>query len=337
LLTEAPVFDNSYRQHRLHGGETLLCQDVGSLITAQIAMRSSLATRSSSLPLNSISYILASMFCFAVVDALGKSVSLDYPANEVTFFRMLFGLVPAIAVFQHGNLSIRAQLKSLDLKGQSVRAVTLLAASCLFFAGLPYMPLGEAVSIAYSETLLVVVLAPLLLREPMTRRAAFSAMIGFLGVLLVVRPGGEHSSWLGPVCLMLSALFGALSILQIKRIHSSDDSRTTVLFFTVIGTLVTACSLPFQWQTPSWHALAIFALLGTFATIGQLLLTIAYRRADAGPLAPFNYTSIVWAALFGYVLWGETIAPLSLGGIVLIVGSAIAVAIKRKDPDGPNA
>lgn len=300
-------------------------------------MPSSFATRPSSLPINSIGYILASMFCFAVVDALGKSVSLNYPANEVTFFRMLFGLFPAVLAFQHGRLSIAQQIRSLDLKGQSIRAVTLLICSCLFFAGLPYMPLGEAVSIAYSETLLVVVLAPLLLREPMTRRAALSAVVGFVGVLLVVRPGGEHSSWLGPVCLVLSALFGALSILQIKRIHSSDDSRTTVLFFTAVGTVVTACSLPFQWLTPSWHALLVFALLGTFATIGQLLLTIAYRQADAGPLAPFNYTSIVWAALFGYFLWGETIAPLSLAGIVLIVGSAIVVAVKRRDRDGPNA
>src|SRR5215813_8668874 len=181
-----------------------------------MSMRSSSLTRSSSLPLESIGYIVLSMFCFAVVDALGKSVSLDYPANEVTFFRMLFGLVPAIVVFRLGRISLVEQFRSLDLKGQSIRALTLLAASCLFFAGLPYMPLGEAVSIAYSETLIVVVLAPVLLRDSITRRAALAAAVGFLGVLLVVRPGGEHSSWLGPACLLLSALFGAVSILQIK-------------------------------------------------------------------------------------------------------------------------
>lgn len=300
-------------------------------------MRSSLAARPSSLPMHSIGCIVVSMFCFAVVDALGKSVSLDYPANEVTFFRMLFGLLPAILAFRAGKMSIVPQLRALDLKGQSVRAITLLTSSFLFFAGLPYMPLGEAVSIAYSETLLVVVLAPLILRESISARSALSAMVGFLGVLLVVRPGGEHSSWFGPACLLSSALFGAVSILQIKRIHANDDSRTTVLFFTAVGTLVTACTLPFQWRTPSLHALALLALIGLLATAGQLLLTIAYRRADAGPLAPFNYTSIVWAALFGYLLWGEIIAPLSLAGILLIVGSAIAVAIRRKDPDGPNA
>jgi drug/metabolite transporter (DMT)-like permease len=78
-------------------------------------------------------------------------------------------------------------------------------------------------------------------------------------------------------------------------------------------------------------------VLGCFATAAQVLMTMAFRRADAGVLAPYNYTSIVWAALFGYVVWGETIEALSLLGIALIVGSAIVVAIRRNDKEGPLA
>jgi drug/metabolite transporter (DMT)-like permease len=120
-------------------------------------------------------------------------------------------------------------------------------------------------------------------------------------------------------------------------IRATDDSRTTVLFFSAVGTVVTACTLTFSWKTPTLQALVVMALLGTFATAGQLLMTVAYRRADAGALAPFNYTSIAWAALFAYVAWDEIIQPLSLAGIALIVGSAIAVAWQRKLPEGPNA
>jgi drug/metabolite transporter (DMT)-like permease len=199
------------------------------------------------------------------------------------------------------------------------------------------MPLGEAVAIAYSETLLVVVLAPFILKERLTARSAVAALIGFIGVLLVVRPGGGESNWLGPVLLLLSALCGALSIIQIKRIRPTDDSRTTVLFFTAVGTVVSASTLPFSWKTPMPDALLLMALLGALATVGQILMTVAFRRADAGTLAPFNYTSIVWAALFAYIAWGELITPLSLAGIALIVGSAIAVAWQRKIPEGPIA
>lgn len=295
------------------------------------------ATRAGHLPLASIGFILVSMLCFAIVDTLAKAVALHYPANELTFFRMLFGLVPAVAMCCIGERSLIQRVRRLDIRGQTWRALTLLGASGFFFAGLPYIPLGEAVAIAYSETLLVVVLAPWLLKERLTPRAALAAMIGFAGVLLVVRPGGGESSWLGPALLIMSALCGALSIIQIKRIRASDDSRTTVLFFTTMGTVVMAATLPFSWKAPTLDALLLMALLGALATAGQVLMTVAFRRADAGTLAPFNYTSIVWAALFAYLAWGETIAPLSLAGIALIVGSAIAVAWQSKLPEGPIA
>lgn len=300
-------------------------------------MPSSSATRTTALALNSVATILASMFCFAVVDALAKTVALQYPANEVTFFRMLFGLVPAVAMCCRGRRSITGRLANIDIKGQTARALTLLGASGLFFAGLPYVPLGEAVALAYSETLIVILLAPLILRERLTGSGVAAALVGFCGVLLVVRPGGGQSSWLGPMFLLLSAFFGALSIVQIKRIRSTDDSATTVLFFTLVGTVVTGLTVVFNWRTPSVEALLIMALLGAFATAGQILMTVAFRQADVGKLAPYNYTSIVWAALFGYVIWGEMLQPLSLAGIALIVGSAIAVSVGRKDKEGPLA
>jgi drug/metabolite transporter (DMT)-like permease len=290
--------------------------------------------RSTAVPLRSVALILVSMFCFALVDALAKSVALAYPANEVTFFRMLFGLFPAVALCMRGK-PLAARLRQLDVRGQTIRALTLLGASGLFFAGLPYMPLSEAVAIVYSETLLVIVLAPLLLKETLKPRDALAAAVGFAGVLFVVRPDGSHSSWLGPVLLISSALCGALSIIQIKRIHANDDSGTTVLYFTAVGTIVMGASLFFAWRTPSFEALAIMALLGAFATAGQLLMTMAFREADAGALAPYNYTSIVWAALFGYLVWGETIGAMSLLGIALIVGSSIVVAMRRKPEEGP--
>ncbi|WP_144107985.1 DMT family transporter [Paraburkholderia sp. BCC1886] len=285
--------------------------------------------------LRSIGLILVSMFCFAVVDALGKSVALQYPANEVTFFRMLFGLIPAVAVCLRGR-PLSDRLRSIDTRGQLIRSLTLLGASACFFAALPYVPLSEAVAIVYSESLLVIVLAPALLKERLLRTDALAALVGFAGVLLVVRPDGSHGSWIGPVLLIVSAMFGALSIIQIKRIRPTDDSGTTVLFFTIVGTVATAASLPFAWQNPSIEALGLMALLGAFATAGQLLMTMAFRQADAASLAPYNYTSIVWAALFGYAIWGETIGTSSLMGIALIVGSSIVVALRGRQAEGPT-
>ena len=267
------------------------------------------------------------MFCFAVVDALGKAVTLRYPANEVTFFRMLFGIVPALAVCLCGR-AIGARIRNLDLRGQTIRAMTLIGASAFFFAGLPYLPLSEAVAIVYSEALFVIVLAPVLLGERLFLRNAMSALLGFIGVLLVIRPQGALSNWIGPAFLISSAVFGALSMIQIRRIKPGDDSGITVLFFTVVGTAVTGASLFFAWRIPTIEDLTIMALLAAFATAGQLLFTVAVRRANAAALAPYTYTSILWAALLGYVIWGETLSVVPMVGIKLIVGSSIALAIR---------
>jgi drug/metabolite transporter (DMT)-like permease len=282
----------------------------------------------------SIALILVSMFCFAVVDALGKAVALSYPANEVTFFRMLFGMLPAVVFSMHGT-SIGARIRNLDIRGQTIRALTLLGASALFFAGLPYLPLSEAVAIVYSEAIFVILLAPLLLGERLLARNAIAAFIGFVGVLLVVRPQGSLSNLIGPAFLLSSALCGALSMIQIRKLKTSDDSGITVLFFTAFGTVVTTLSLFFAWRTPTMKDLALMALLAVFATVGQLLFTVAVRRESAAALAPYTYTSIIWATLFGFIVWGETLSFLSIVGITSIVGSSIAVAIREEPPEGP--
>lgn len=283
--------------------------------------------------MRSVGLMLLSMFCFAVVDALAKVVALKYPANEVTFFRMAFGVLPAFLLCLRGRPLVQ-RWRQLDMRGQTIRAVTLLGSSALFFAGLPYVPLSEAISIAYSEALLVIVLAPLLLGERLLPRNALAALLGFFGVLMVVKPDNAEASLVGPALLVASAFFGALSMIQIRRIRETDDSTTTVLYFTVVGTLVTGTTLPFSWSTPSLPDLGLMLALGLLATLGQLLFTIAVRRAHAATLAPYTYTSIIWASLLGYLIWGEVLSLLSLIGIVLIVGSAVVVAVLEQPPEG---
>ena len=289
-------------------------------------------TPSSTLPLRSIAQMLAAMFCFAVVDALAKSITAHYPANEITFFRMLFGLGPALLLAARARQSPR-MLRTRHWRAHLERAVALMASLAFFFAGLRYVPLSEAVALAYTETLFLIVLSPLLLKAALRRRDLLAAVFGFIGIVLVVRPAGASSNLTGALLILLSAIFGALSVIQIKRIGASENASLIVLYSTLIGTVVMGLSLLFAWRTPSLAHLGILVLLGVAAGTGQLLMTSAFRH---GVLAPFNYTSIVWATVFGYVLWGESVGMLSLLGIVLIVGSSVAVAIRRKEPEALN-
>jgi drug/metabolite transporter (DMT)-like permease len=283
---------------------------------------------STTLPLRSIAQMLAAMFCFAVVDALAKSITAHYPANEITFFRMLFGLGPALLLAARAGQGPQL-LRTRHWRAHLERAVALMASLAFFFAGLRYVPLSEAVALAYTETLFLIVLSPLLLKAALRRRDLLAAVFGFMGIVLVVRPGGA-------LLILLSAVFGALSVIQIKRIGTAENASLIVLYSTLIGTVVMGFSLLFAWRTPSLDHLGILILLGVAAGTGQLLMTSAFRHGEVGVLAPFNYTSIVWATLFGYVLWGESVGLLSLLGIILIVGSSVAVAIRCKEPEALN-
>ncbi|SDH22791.1 DMT family transporter [Paraburkholderia phenazinium] len=290
---------------------------------------------STTLPLRSIAQMLAAMFCFAVVDALAKSITAHYPANEITFFRMLFGLGPALLLAARAGQGPQL-LRTRHWRAHLERAVALMASLAFFFAGLRYVPLSEAVALAYTETLFLIVLSPLLLKAALRRRDLLAAVFGFMGIVLVVRPGGASSNLTGALLILLSAVFGALSVIQIKRIGTAENASLIVLYSTLIGTVVMGFSLLFAWRTPSLDHLGILILLGVAAGTGQLLMTSAFRHGEVGVLAPFNYTSIVWATLFGYVLWGESVGLLSLLGIILIVGSSVAVAIRCKEPEALN-
>ena len=194
---------------------------------------------------------------------------------------------------------------------------------------------SDASDVSNSSAIFVVVLAPLLLGERLFARNAVAACVGFVGVLLVVRPQGSLSNLIGPCLLLTSALCGALSMIQIRKLKVDDDSSITVLFFTAFGTVVTSVSLVFAWRTPTLKDLLIMALLALFATTGQLLFTVAVRRESAAKLAPYTYTSIIWATLFGFLVWGETLGFVSVLGILTIVGSSIAVAVREEPPEGP--
>ncbi|WP_243856414.1 DMT family transporter [Paraburkholderia sp. BL6665CI2N2] len=108
-----------------------------------------------------------------------------------------------------------------------------------------------------------------------------------------------------------------------------------MLFFTAFGTVVTGLSLLFAWRTPTLKDLFIMASVATFSTADQLLFTVAVRRESAARLAPYTYASIVWATLFGFFVWDETLGLVSVIGIAAIVGSSIAVAVREEPPEGP--
>lgn len=275
-------------------------------------------------PLKGIGLICLATLLFASHDALSKFLSGIYPIVMVVWARYLVHTLLMLVVFvPRSGLSSVIRTKRPGL--QLVRALCLIGTSLLFTTGLRYIPLAEATSVNFLAPLLVTALSVVILGERVTRSQWGAVLTGFIGVLIVVRPGGDLFT---PAILypLGSALcFGFYQL--ITRKLSDIDSPTTSNFLAgIFNTLIMSALLPFFWVRPDWlHALFMIGL-GTCGMLGHLLLTQAFRHAPPAMLAPFSYGQILFAGMYGFLIFDHTPDSWALTGIAVICLSGLAVA-----------
>lgn len=280
--------------------------------------------------------MIASMLCFALVDVIAKYLIGDYPPNEISFFRLMVGLVPAFGYLRAGKREIsRSMFATKRTGGHVVCAVLALASMALFFGGLRYIQLAEAVALNYTEAIFVILLAAPLLHERLRAKDLGVALVAFTGVVLILQPSTSGFSWYGPTLILASALLGAGWVIQIKRLSRTDDSALIVFYFTLYGAAISGASLPWGWKTPDMVDLFLLCSIGVLGSIGQILMATALKTGGAAELAPFNYTTVLWATLFGYLLWDEHVGSIAAVGIALVILGSLYLALEKK-PDIPD-
>ncbi len=217
------------------------------------------------------------------------------------------------------------------LRLQLIRSALLLAATFCFFGGLRYLPLAEASAIAFLAPVFVVVLSGPILGERAPRARWASAIAGFLGVLIVLRPG---SAVFHPAALLMigMALANALYALFTRKL-ADEDPHTSLFYSALVGTVGMTIALPFGigegW--PPLRDAAVFLLLGLLAGLGHWCVIRAFSRAPAALLTPFSYLQMIWAIAYGYLLFGQLPDLTSGLGMAVIVGSGLALAwIERR-------
>jgi drug/metabolite transporter (DMT)-like permease len=271
--------------------------------------------------------VLASALLFSGVGAIVKAASVDLPTEVIVFFRnavaMAF-LLPWLQI-RHRGLSLKTSCPHLHL----LRAAAGLGAMYCFFIALKLLRLADAMLLCYTLPIFIPVIEWLWLKEPVSRQTKIAVAVGFIGIALVLKPGLGLFQAAGLVGLA-SGLLAALAIVGIRRMTVTEPVVRVVFYFTVFGTLVSAVPLIWAWQDPTGHMLWALCVMGVLAIMAQMCLTKGYSLAPAGQVGPFNYGNVVFAAIIGWVFWGETLDGLTLVGAVITCSAGIIATYRSE-------
>lgn len=279
-------------------------------------------TRSSDRPARAILFVILAIALLTVQDAVIKWLTERYPVIEILFIRSLVAM-PTILLL----LGVTGRLRLLRTRRfgpHLLRVVLHFLAFICFFGALRLMPLADTLAITFSAPILIVLFSAIILKEKVGPWRWSAVAVGFVGILVMVRPGTSILDW--PVILALMAsVFYALWMLTTRAMPEEESSVAMLFYSTVFFILAGALAAPFGWVTPSLADFLVLAALGLLSMVGHLMLIQAYRQAPASVLAPFDYTSMAWAVLLGWFVWNELPGPWVLGGTVLVVLAGLII------------
>lgn len=284
-----------------------------------------------------IALVVAASACFAALDTTTKWVSAAVPLLMALWFRYFFQAVATTAVVlpSRGMTVFRTR----HLAWQLVRGLLLLTSSLLAFASLRYMPVGEFTAIVMITPLVITLLAARLLQERVSPLRWSLVAGGFVGTLIIIRPGGGSFGWASLLPLALVASNASFQVLT-SKLARTEDPVTMHLYTGWTGTLATSLVLPLVWTTlPDPWLWAGLCFMGLAATVGHFFLILAYYRAPAATLTPYLYSQIGFAMLGGLLVFSHVPDKLSLAGIAMIAvcGAAGAWLTVRERRHAPAA
>ena len=265
--------------------------------------------------------MMMSILLFSLMDASVKWLGAIYPTAQIMFFRCAVALIPvAVIILLRGGPGIlRTSHKGLHL----LRSVMGIGAMAFAFYAFSLMPLAEAVSLLHTAPLFMTALSVILLREKVGLRRWTAVILGFIGMLIVVRPGADMLASGSLYMLSAAFLIGCTTII-IRHLGKIDDPVCITFYFTVTGVLVSTVGIFVQgWQQPPLNDLLLLIMVGLFGGMAQYLMTLSYQHLAVGILAPLKYLTIVFGGCIAYLVWGEVPDLKSVFGISIIVASGL--------------
>jgi drug/metabolite transporter (DMT)-like permease len=273
-----------------------------------------------------IMVMILGMISMCITDAAGKWVVQDYHVAQLNFLRGFFALLILVpTAMQEGGFT---SLKTNRPWFHAGRSILLVCIAYAWFFGLTTLPLAEATAIGLCAPLFMTALSVMFLKEKVGIFRWGAIVLGFIGMLVIIRPGTVAFD---PMFLCPAfAAAGYATYMLTNRIMSRTESMTSItLYPQLLLMLASACIAPFVWEPLTWEAFGVMAITGLSAGLGHLLLSFAFKYAPPSVLAPFDYTALVWAGLFGWVLFAQLPDQVALIGMSLIVAAGLIVIYRE--------
>lgn len=270
--------------------------------------------------------MLVSMSVVPVMDGFAKELSARYSVIEIVwaryFFHLLY-LLPVVLV-RYGVSALLPRHPGLQI----VRGGLLLTSTILFFAAIAIMPIADALALVFISPLIVTALSPVFLDEKVGIRRWLAVSIGFIGALIIIRPGITAIDTGSMLALGAGAVY-AIYMIATRKLSGSAPPLVTLTFTALLGGVVMSVAVPFQWKTPTAVDFSMMAAMGGCAALGHYLLIKAFDHAPASVLAPFGYSEIVMATIIGFFFFGDFPDSITWIGVAVIITSGIYISLRE--------
>jgi len=274
-----------------------------------------------------IFYNLLAWAILPFMDTIAKYLSSDLSFFQITwaryFFTVLFTL-PFMFFFFRKNLTWTTQPKL-----QIFRGLTLLFANVLFFYSISVISMAKALTLAFVAPLITTALSPFFLGEKVGFKRWSAVIVGFIGSLIVIRPGFIEFN-LASIAALGTGFFYGIYLIITRKLHRSDSPLLTLLLTGVVGFVVASFLVPVVWVNPTFNQWSLLALMGIFACLGHLFLILSLKYADASKLAPFGYFEIVTNIILGYYFFSDFPDFWMWIGLLIIISSGIYITIRER-------
>ena len=274
----------------------------------------------------------AGVACLCANDAVAKALTAGYSPLQILFLRNVIAL--PVTVFIAVAVGGWPVLRSYRPAAHLFRGVLWVGATFMFFTSFTSLPLAEATALIFVAPFFITLISALFLGEKVGWRRWLAVLAGFLGVLVIVRPGGAAFQFVS-LLPVAAALVYALLMLSARWVDPRESVWTLLVYLTGAGALIGALIVPFVWIPVRSDDLWLFAAVAFFGTAGMTMMTQAFRLVPAVVVAPLDYTGLLWATLFGWLIWRESPDAATLFGAAIIIASGVFSILREKRQGNP--